>query len=88
MDLPFVYGNGIGQRRATKISNLSWVMQQSWTNFIKSGDPNFKEPYKGQVIWPTFDAEKKHIMVFDAKLSSTVLPHQEDLNFLENLMFI
>ena len=87
MELPFVFGNGIGQRRATKISNLSWVMQQSWINFIKSGDPNFKEPYKGQVIWPKFDAAKKHIMVFDAKLSSTVLRGQQDLDFLESLMF-
>ena len=87
MELPFVFGNGIGQRRATKISNLSWVMQQSWVNFIKSGDPNFKTAFKGQVIWPKFEAAKKHIMVFDAKLSSTVLPCQDDLDFLENLMF-
>nr|WP_320025623.1 carboxylesterase family protein [uncultured Acetobacterium sp.] len=87
MELPFVFGNGIGQRRATKISNLSWVMQQSWVNFIKYGNPNFKEEYKGQIIWPKFDSENKYIMVFDARLSSRNLPNQEDLDFLENLMF-
>ncbi|AFA48904.1 carboxylesterase/lipase family protein [Acetobacterium woodii] len=87
MELPFVFGNGIGQRRTTKISNLSWVMQQSWVNFIKSGNPNFKESYKGQIIWPKFDPENKYIMVFDARLSSKNLPNQEDLNFLEQLMF-
>ncbi|MBC3888902.1 carboxylesterase family protein [Acetobacterium paludosum] len=87
MELPFVFGNGIGQRRATKISKLSWIMQQSWTNFIKFGDPNFKQAYKGLIGWPKFDTEKKHILVFDAKLSSIVLPGQNDLDFLENLMF-
>lgn len=87
MELPFVFGNGIGQRRATKISNLSWIMQKSWTNFIKYGDPNFKESYKGQVTWPKFDPEKKNIMVFDTHLSNKSLPYQEDLAFLEELMF-
>lgn len=87
MELPFVFGNGIGQRRATKISNLSWLMQHSWLNFIKFGNPNFKEEYKGQIIWPKFDPENKYIMVFDAPLSSKNLPHQEDLDFLENLIF-
>lgn len=87
MELPFVFGNGIGQRRATKISNLSWIMQQSWVNFIKYGNPNFKEEYKGQIVWPKFDPENKYIMVFDARLSSKNLPNQDDLEFLEALMF-
>ncbi|MBU4540724.1 MAG: carboxylesterase family protein [Firmicutes bacterium] len=87
MELPFVFGNGIGQRRATKISNLSWVMQQSWVNFIKYGNPNFKAEYKGQIVWPKFDPENKYIMVFDTRLSSKNLPNQEDLEFLETLMF-
>lgn len=87
MELPFVFGNGIGQHRTTKISNLSWIMQQSWVNFIKFGNPNFKNEYKGQIIWPKFDPENKYIMVFDARLSSKNLPNQDDLNFLEQLMF-
>lgn len=87
MELPFVFGNGIGQHRATKISNLSWVMQTSWINFIKTGNPNFKEPFKGQVPWPKFDTEKKDIMVFDTHLSNKTLPFQDDLAFLEEIMF-
>lgn len=87
MELPFVFGNGIGRRRATKISNLSWLMQQSWTNFIKYGDPNFKAAFKGQVPWPKFDPEKKDIMVFDTHLSTKPLPYEETLAFLEKIMF-
>ncbi|HEY5555717.1 carboxylesterase/lipase family protein [Acetobacterium sp.] len=87
MELPFIFGNGIGQHRATKISNLSWIMQSSWVNFIKTGNPNFKEEYKGQVLWPKFDPEKKDIMVFDTHLSNKALPYQEDLAFLEKIMF-
>ncbi|MGV8906242.1 MAG: carboxylesterase/lipase family protein [Acetobacterium sp.] len=87
MELPFVFGNGIGQHRATKLSNLSWIMQNSWVNFIKTGDPNFKEEYKGQVPWPKFNSEKKDIMVFDTHLSNKALPYQEDLDFLEKIMF-
>lgn len=87
MELPFVFGNGIGQRRATKISNLSWIMQQSWVNFIKSGNPNFNVEYKGQIIWPKFDPINQYIMVFDAHLSSRCLPNHQDLDFLEKIMF-
>ncbi len=87
MELPFVFGNGIGQRRATKISNLSWIMQQSWINFIRDGNPNFKSEYPGQVIWPKFDPENQYIMVFDTQLASKSLPNQDDLKFLEQLMF-
>lgn len=87
MELPFVFGNGIGQRRATKISNLSWIMQQSWVNFIKYGNPNFRVEYKGQIVWPKFDPKNQYIMVFDTQLSSKILPNREDLEFLETLMF-
>lgn len=87
MELPFVFGNGIGKRRATKISNLSWIMQQSWVNFIKYGNPNFKTEYQGQIVWPKFDPDNQYIMVFDARLSSKSLPNQNDLEFMEALMF-
>lgn len=46
-----------------------------------------KEEYKGQIVWPKFDPENKYIMVFDARLSSKNLPNQDDLEFLEALMF-
>jgi para-nitrobenzyl esterase len=87
MELPFVFGNGISQRRATKISHLSWIMQHSWVNFIKNGDPNFQSDYKGKIAWPTFSSQTPEIMVFDKKLRTDTLPNQKDLEFLEKLLF-
>jgi para-nitrobenzyl esterase len=87
MELPFVFGNGISQHRTTKISKLSWIMQNSWVNFIKTGNPNFKEPFKGQVVWPKFNAKMNKIMVLDTRLSLKMLPHLKDLEFLEEVMF-
>ncbi|WKY45796.1 carboxylesterase family protein [Eubacteriaceae bacterium ES2] len=87
MELPFVFGNGISQRRTSKISHLSWIMQHSWANFIKHGDPNFDSDYKGKISWPTFSSQTPEIMVFDKKLRTNTLPNQQDLEFLEKLLF-
>ncbi len=87
MELPFVFGNGINQRRASRISNLSWIIQHSWVNFIKTGNPNFKQDYRGKVEWPRFKPINPQIMVFDKKLDSRLLPNLFDLQFLENLLF-
>ncbi|MGD9474572.1 MAG: carboxylesterase/lipase family protein [Eubacteriaceae bacterium] len=87
MELPFVFGNGISQRRTSKISHLSWIMQHSWANFIKIGDPNFQSDYKGKIAWPTFSHQAPEIMVFDKKLRIDRLPNLADLEFLEQLLF-
>ncbi len=87
MELPFVFGNGINQRRASRISNLSWIIQHSWVNFIKRGNPNFKEDYKGKVEWPRFKPSNPEIIIFDKKLHSQPLPNLFDLQFLEELLF-
>ncbi|WKY48820.1 carboxylesterase family protein [Eubacteriaceae bacterium ES3] len=87
MELPFVFGNGISQRRTSRISNLSWIMQNSWVNFIKNGNPNFSNDYKGKVTWPAFNFKNPEIMIFDKKTKIAELPNQKDLEFLENIMF-
>lgn len=87
MELPFVFGNGINYHRASRISNLSWVIQHSWVNFIKTGNPNFKQDYRGKVEWPRFEATNPEIMIFDKKLGTHLLPNLLDLQFLENLLF-
>jgi para-nitrobenzyl esterase len=87
MELPFVFGNFIGKTRATKIGNLSFFMQESWVNFIKTGNPNADEDEKGKITWPKFNCEDKYMMVFDNQLGNTTLPNQKDLVFLREIMF-
>ncbi|MGL4606750.1 MAG: carboxylesterase/lipase family protein [Eubacteriaceae bacterium] len=86
MELPFVFGNFIGQGRMTRISNLSWVMHQSWTRFIKLGNPNIEEVFKGKITWPLYDSIKKDIMVFDVNLSNKTLPYQEALEIISQAL--
>lgn len=87
MELPFVFGNIIGQSRMTKISNLSWIMNQSWTQFMKKGDPNIEKMYKGKVSWPPYDSQNKEMIVFDINLSNKVLPCLEELKIIEKALF-
>lgn len=59
-ELPFVFGD-LDKRAAdwtTGDRALAAIVQQYWTNFAKSGDPNGA----GLPRWPTFDRERASVM--------------------------
>ncbi len=58
---------------------VSEIMQQYWTNFIKTGNPNGK----GLPYWPSFDASKPTTMQFANGASLIMRPNSEQIDFIE-----
>ncbi|MDO4289324.1 MAG: carboxylesterase family protein [Eubacterium sp.] len=87
LELPFVFGNLLGGLPFGKISALSDQMQTHWTNFMKNGDPNVGDIYKNTIYWPEYQKNHRQMMVFDTRLSTAVMPGEEQLDFIEALLF-
>ena len=58
---------------------LAETMSDYWVNFVKTGNPNGAS----LVNWPTYDTNKRDVMILDKKTESTSLPTRDQLKFLE-----
>ncbi|MEZ4222918.1 MAG: carboxylesterase/lipase family protein [Polyangiaceae bacterium] len=65
-ELPFVFGNeSFGFSPAGQDLTLSQNMQEYWTRFASSGDPNAS----GAIVWPEYDATKDEHLVLDTTIA-------------------
>jgi para-nitrobenzyl esterase len=71
MELPFIYRNfdvsktEVGDNITPEMIALSDTMSLAWTTFARTGNPN----HKGVPNWPTFDAQKQAMMIFNTPAS-------------------
>ncbi len=86
-EIPFVFANtdicetytgGSGVAR-----QLGSRMAQSWINFAKTGNPN----HKGIPQWPSFNAQKGAMMIFDNKCQVKIDPDGEARQTLERIFY-
>lgn len=87
LELPFVFGNAVSLFKMSRIPILSEQMQTHWTNFMKSSDPNMGAVYKNMLYWPRYTRDCRQMMVFDKTLSNAEMPHAEDMDLIEALLF-
>ena len=86
LELPFVFGNFLGNLPFGRLSALSDQMQTHWTNFMKSGDPNLGDIYKDMIYWPEYQREQRQMMIFDTHLAVGELPGADTLDFIEECL--
>ena len=66
-ELPFVFGNDtFPLGRIGSSAELSTTMQQYWTQFAKTYDPNVS----GAIEWPTYDTSDK-LLIFDTPMRAS-----------------
>jgi para-nitrobenzyl esterase len=63
-DVPYVFGPVTSERFDAADYAISDAVQQYWTNFAKTGDPNGKEKLPK---WPRFDASLRGYIEFSAQ---------------------
>jgi para-nitrobenzyl esterase len=82
-ELPFVFGH-MDKGAANWTSEdreLAAIVQQYWTNFAKSGDPNGA----GLPRWPTFDRERAMVMDIGPQLRAAALVDHSRLQRIDRV---
>jgi para-nitrobenzyl esterase len=79
-EVPYAYNNlAFVDRPWEPIDyQLANTMSSYWANFIKNGNPN--QP--GLPRWPSYQTNKKEIMLLGKTLKSVLMPNREGLDFL------
>lgn len=77
-ELPFVFGfpdlmaDGMGYRNNVPAfeKQISTKMMTLWSNFAKTGDPNFPVTVPDSVVWPEYNLDTKRFLMMERNSSS------------------
>jgi para-nitrobenzyl esterase len=83
MEMPYVFGNLDPAAAAWSSGDeqLSAVMQDYWTNFAKTGDPNGV----GLPRWPDFRSSRSLVMMLGDQIEAESIPNAESLRRIDRL---
>ena len=82
-ELPYVFGDldGGAAKWTQGDRQLAWTIQQYWTNFAKSGDPNGA----GVPRWPMFDEQRTMVMTLGQESRAATLTDDASLKRIDRV---
>jgi para-nitrobenzyl esterase len=83
LDLPFMFDNvdkalHLTGPESAETKLMAETMAEAWLAFARNGDPN----HSGIPTWPTYDVERRPVMLFDAPPKLALDPFREEREFM------